>query len=358
VKRTVKLDPLQVIEACYAPEPDESAWARQVLEALSPADRGLGMAGTTLFDETRADTVHLLAAIGWKPDIRPFRRWWSRAPEDLVRALRDFASPVAELTSERFWGREPEAFASFRRCYENVGAADSFAMVAPIGGGGTIQLHVGIPPRGSPPPPRTRHQLSSVVSHLASAARLRRAPGGLRPSPDDPATEAILDARGRVEHLAPEAEGRAARGHLVEAVRRIDRARGRLRWTSPEEALSLWDSLVDGRWSLVDHVDSEGRRYVLARRNPPGRRDARALLPQERAVIALAAQGRSNKYIGSELRLAPSTVAGYLRSSQAKLGVGSRRALIDMLGSGAAANGHAAKSERGDDAPDAFRSTA
>jgi DNA-binding NarL/FixJ family response regulator len=117
----------------------------------------------------------------------------------------------------------------------------------------------------------------------------------------------------------------------------MDRARGALRRASPEEALSLWDALVDGRWSLIDHVDSDGRRYVLARRNPPGFRDLRALAPRECAVLALAAQGRSNKNIAAELGLAPSTVAGNLRSCQGKLGVSSRRALIELV-SGTAAS--------------------
>ena len=116
------------------------------------------------------------------------------------------------------------------------------------------------------------------------------------------------------------------------AVRRLERARGALRWRSPEEALSLWDALVDGRWSLVDHVDTDGRRFVVARRNPPGT-DLRALGLRGRAAVAMAVQGRSNKEIGFELGLDASTVAGHLRSAQAKLGVGSRRELIALLGS-------------------------
>jgi hypothetical protein len=153
---------------------------------------------------------------------------------------------------------------------------------------------VGIPRGRAPPPPRTRRQLACVATHLASAVRLRQVLDGRRPAPDGALTEAIFDRGGRIAHLAPAAQSRAARGRLAEAVRRMDRARGALRWTSPEEALSLWDALLDGRWSLVDHVDSDGRRFVLARRNPPGARDLRALAPQERAVLALAAEGRAD----------------------------------------------------------------
>jgi DNA-binding CsgD family transcriptional regulator len=91
---------------------------------------------------------------------------------------------------------------------------------------------------------------------------------------------------------------------------------------------------VDGTWSLVDHVESDGRRWVLARRNAPGARDPKALSPRERDVLALAALGHSNKYVGYLLGLAPSTVAGHLAAAQRKLRLRSRSELIAMFGAG------------------------
>src|SRR6266481_4745371 len=51
--------------------------------------------------------------------------------------------------------------------------------------------------------------------------------------------------------------------------RAIDRARGRLRHDTPEETVALWKVLVGGRWSLVDHFERDGRRYVVACRDAP-----------------------------------------------------------------------------------------
>lgn len=104
--------------------------------------------------------------------------------------------------------------------------------------------------------------------------------------------------------------------------------RRRLRPASQEEAQALWKGLIEGAWSLLDHVESGGKRFVLTRRNPIGASDPNALTPRERAVLAFAAMGRQNKYIAYALGLSPSTVAAHLRSACRKLGFASRREVI------------------------------
>src|SRR5262249_38062404 len=79
-----------------------------------------------------------------------------------------------------------------------------------------------------------------------------------------------------------------------------------------------------GEWSLVDHFEASGRRYLLARRNDPQVAQPRALTLRERQVLAYAAVGHSQKFIAFELGLAPSTVAQHLTSGMRKLGVKSR----------------------------------
>ncbi len=112
----------------------------------------------------------------------------------------------------------------------------------------------------------------------------------------------------------------------------MDRARGGLRRTSPGEALRLWEGLVDGTWTLVDQCDSDGKRYILARRNEPGVREPKALTPRERSVAAFAVMGHQNKFIAYLLGLSPSAVASHLASAERKLGVTSRAELVERLG--------------------------
>ena len=124
------------------------------------------------------------------------------------------------------------------------------------------------------------------------------------------------------------AQPRQVRRSLADAVRRMDRARGALRRADPEEALGLWRGLVDGTWSLVDHCDSDGKRYVLARRNEPGVRDPKALTQRERSVAAFAAMGHQDKFIGYLLGISAGTVSEHLQSARRKLGLTSRAELI------------------------------
>jgi DNA-binding NarL/FixJ family response regulator len=69
------------------------------------------------------------------------------------------------------------------------------------------------------------------------------------------------------------------------------------------------------RACLVEHFESDGRRYCLARENPPAVHGLIALTPRERCVSALAACGHSNKLIAYELGLGLGTVATHLKAA-------------------------------------------
>ena len=74
--------------------------------------------------------------------------------------------------------------------------------------------------------------------------------------------------------------------------------------------------------------DSDGRRYFVARGNPPEALDPRALSVPERQVVGFAALGHSNKEIAYALGIAASTVATHLTNAQRKLGAPNR---IDLV---------------------------
>jgi DNA-binding CsgD family transcriptional regulator len=158
----------------------------------------------------------------------------------------------------------------------------------------------------SPIPARTTWQLARAADHLRTALRLRR------------------------ETAAPQAGDPGARRTGL-AFRGAERSRDGLRHGAPGEAEAIWQALYDGRWSVVDRIDSAGRHALLVRRNEPGRRDPRAITAGERDVLAGAARGQSNKYIGFRLGIAPSSVSSRLDSALRKLGLASRREAIGML---------------------------
>jgi DNA-binding NarL/FixJ family response regulator len=165
-------------------------------------------------------------------------------------------------------------------------------------------------------------QASAIVrrlaQHISTGLRLQRVIGGV--ALDDPAIEAIFDEAGRPQH----ALGMARLHDGLERLREAVLLRARAPVQIEENA---WEAVVAGRWSLVDRFDSDGRRYVVAYRNPPGMLDPRRLTPREEGVTTLAAVGRSNKEIGFDLGISESTVATLLTTSLAKLGLGSRTLL-------------------------------
>jgi DNA-binding CsgD family transcriptional regulator len=204
--------------------------------------------------------------------------------------------------------------------------------VSPRGGGilafeptGTGAVMFGFTRDPTQPTSHEKARWAQATVHIATALRLRRT---LRSVSDE---EAILSPDGKCEHAAPPAQGRASRESLREAVKAIDRARGRTRRRDQDEALAIWKGLCSGRWSLVDRFESDGRRYVVAFRNDPSVRDPRALTPRERQIATHAALGYSNKLIAYALGLSISTVGWHLSRAMRKLGAASRADLVRLF---------------------------
>ncbi|MGH7272273.1 MAG: response regulator transcription factor, partial [Polyangiaceae bacterium] len=168
--------------------------------------------------------------------------------------------------------------------------------------------------------------LARLSSHLAAGFRLRARVGAA--SRLDRA-EAILSPSGGLEHVAGAAKLREARLALAQAAARIERLRSATRVRDPERAVIQWRALVDARWSLVDHFEQDGKRYLLAERNDATTPPIALLSARERQVVALAALGHANKMIGYELGISVSTAGVLLSRAAKKLGVRSRAALIE-----------------------------
>ena len=113
-----------------------------------------------------------------------------------------------------------------------------------------------------------------------------------------------LLAGGKLVHAEEPAKSAAARELLHQSAVALRRAKGRLRLDAPDRALAEWKGLVAARWTLVDHFESDGQRYVLARRNDVPVRGFGALTERERQVVSYAALGHSSKLIAYELGIA------------------------------------------------------
>lgn len=143
---------------------------------------------------------------------------------------------------------------------------------------------------------------------------------------------AVMHANGALVHAEPSVRDARSRELLSDAVRRVERSRGSLRRTDPVEALDLWKGLIDGRWTVVDWVDSDSRRYLVAYENHVSARHPRALTPRELDVAEYLVQGRSTSEIAWALGLSPGTVNRTAREVLAKLSVTRRSDLSAIFG--------------------------
>lgn len=80
---------------------------------------------------------------------------------------------------------------------------------------------------------------------------------------------------------------------------------------------------------LVD-TEVDGARYLLVRMRRPGHSRIQ-LSPREQEIVRMVAKGHPNKVIADVLNISSWTVCTHLRRIFAKLGVGSRAAMVAQL---------------------------
>lgn len=170
---------------------------------------------------------------------------------------------------------------------------------------------------------RPRGWWDRLGTHVAAGYRARRTLAGAPP---------LETAAGVFRPDGTPVRLTRAQEHNIDTWRRIlrgiDRARAAEFRDADGDILDIWNGIINGRWSLFDHIDTDGRRYVVlvetGAPSPPARR---SLSSRESEVCLLAAEGLTNKEIAYELGLSLSSVATLLRRGLAKLGIPDRRRL-------------------------------
>ena len=325
-----KPDPLRVVEAGYDWIEDDTAWLRGIADSAAPFGIGTGTVAYTVALGGVRPAITALAARG--------------APTGFERSLRGFTRALGKTARAVYAPTEFVGNAGYRlrrlaqlrgKTVDELSGGHPIAAWALVGGDPRTRAVTIAFPAGrdvldpEQPFPRAR-VLGLAAAHLGAAVRLRALAA---PKADvDGVTESVLGPNGKVLHAVGTAKTASARDSLVEAVVRRERARGRLRRADADEATQLWSVLVAGRWSIIDFVDRDGKRLLLARKNPVGAPDVLALTETERDVVWLATHGHSRKYIAYELGISASQVGRRLASAMRKLRVTSRRELLQRFG--------------------------
>jgi DNA-binding CsgD family transcriptional regulator len=321
------LDPLRIVEAGYSAAGDAREWLEGIVSAAAPFGISTGVAAFSL-DMTSADRITSFVARGTddriEEQVRAFDGAFDRETAEAIYAPTEFVGNVQYRVRRLSGGR---ATAS-----EQLPASKRLRAWALLAGDPRARsLGIVFPgPEGDFDPDRPfphARVLGLAGAHLGAALRLRELGAS---AADDEETECVLSPEGKVLHATGAAT--AKRSSLVAAVEQRARARGKLREVDAFEAANLWSALVAGRWTIVDFTDRDGKRMLLARKNPVDAPDILSLTDEERDVCWLATLGHTQKYIGYELGLSMSAVNRQLASGLRKLRLSNRRDLLRKLG--------------------------
>ena len=290
---------LEVLSAAYRCAPTFADWREQLMTSVRDLHEGAQTCTWFEYDWSFADgglsldSIHSSVVRGPDAATDTWLGARQKVPARLRAALfgRTGAGTASQISGlgDDVWRAE-----SWRELWcEPI--VDSFGLAAVDTRGHGVCISVGLPAVRSFGP-RERQVFARLAVHVSAGLRLQRATSAGPPA-------ASLEDGGRPRHAA------------LSGTRPADRA------------LAVWRGLLDGRWSLVDHLESDGKRLLVALRNAPRLERRADLTPRERQVTALVALGHRDKEIVYALGLSPAAVSSALHRAKAKLGVTTRSVL-------------------------------
>lgn len=321
----MSFDPIRVIERGYEPASDRMEWLERLAGELIPHIDGGWISGAAYFAEFPGPPTHIVpvsrdgSPVDVEANLKMVRAaHLSVSPDQMRHAMQRLRTPGITSVVDMI-GTLPSGITHSAP----TRAQDSLAVLV-NDGAGEIAVFSNVNATRAVVDDAAKRMWQRVALHLGAGRRLL----GRLPSADAPDVEAVLDPGGSLAHAAGSATPSSARDSLRSAVKCMDQARTRSGRRDPSHALDLWRGLLAGRWTLVDHFDSDGRRFVLARKNDPDVPEPRALSRRQRQVAFYASLGWSNQEIGYALGLSENTVSAHLRLSLKKLGVATRAGLV------------------------------
>ena len=316
---------ITLLDKAYDLAAPEEAWLRGLSDAALPLlDGGLGTCAWKV--DVKAGRVLSFvasAAPEWVPDLVRNIVGAASQAERAIASRRRFTTLSQNFGRKRWLGLE-----IVKRHVLPYGVSDALSVNA-MDAERRFLLVICAPLRKPVLPAKADlASWSRVASHLAAASRLRER---LLVRPSESVGEAVVTPSGAIDHAEGRATARSARDLLREAVLRRESALASRTARDAERMLDLWRGLVEGRWSLVDRFERDGRRYVVAHANGMNAPGPRTLTAHERSVVAMAAQGQPLKLIAYDLGVSVAMVSTWLRTGMAKIGAKSRADLARVF---------------------------
>jgi len=330
-----KADLLSIVDAAYRVELDDAAWLEGLAKVVfDHLDEGFGVAAFEFYRQGEGppevvQRYHLgipdkLAAIyptvfeSMDPEIRqrPFLMGPCISGSQMMGMRRGFLNePLMKQYAQKF------------------GMYDSLWITATEPSGRGCGFHAGRPQLTQVSAAQVQ-RWGRIAAHLSTAVRLRHMLKAFAAGRPGAEPEAILDSGGKIYEATGEAQSKHARDLLVHAVKMLETSRGSLRTTDPDKSLAIRKALVATRWSLVDHIEQGGQRYIVARRNEPTTQGLARLSKRQNQVVQELLLGKHDKGIAYSLGMKDSTVRVHIDRAKEKLGVRSRKELLAVCRSG------------------------
>lgn len=341
-----RTDPISLVEACYDLAASERDWLQRIAqlaqELIRPAPTGV-LAYHISLHEGGVQYQNLVEAGDARQAASMIERMGRLAARRRAGQANLFETALDKMNTlvsqgvlrssvdQMFLSEVEKRGPDWMYTLGVPGVRDVFALINHhVDGNGATAIMGGLRQKGSLQPAQ-RQMFQMLSAHIKAGLRLRRRLGRSLEDRSAPEQGAVLNAEAKVVHAEGEARDASAREALEQMARRIDTARtgshGR-----DERALEIWQGLIDGRWSLVEQFDRDGKRFLLAHRNPEQVVDPRGLTSMESRVTGLAVRGYSNKLIAYHLGVSEGTVSGHLHQTLRKLGLESRVELVRVLG--------------------------
>jgi DNA-binding CsgD family transcriptional regulator len=316
-------DPVALVELGYEPQADSLAWMRAVAAPICRAlDPTTEVAFAYCLGTCGPEHVHAVPRQGGLTDAEALRQLKTAHANNSAREEHAVAVSLTVPgvhSSREVAGKAPDTEYVRQRGYVDTAVAVIHPADRPPAVFATLSR------RTYRIDASQRALWRKLAAHLGAGCRL----SGRSRSADAVDVECVLTPEGRVVHATGDGCGQRQRERLRDAVKQVDRARSQRGRAQPEHALEVWRGLLAGRWSLVDHFDSDGRRFVLARRNEPDT-PGPGLPLRQRQVLFYVSSGWSNKEVSYALGIGESTVAVHLRRALAAMHVSSRAAWIEL----------------------------
>jgi DNA-binding CsgD family transcriptional regulator len=317
----VPADAVAVVEAAYRLDGTESEWLDGLARAASAQiDDHCGVAAATVQVDLTGARLRVLKVRGGPAELSNAVTEYMQRAQPHVLAQTFSGRPCTTIGA--ILGRRQIDVDPASQILFDIGIRDAMGVVGTDPAGYVVVLATYFQ-RSTRISRATVARWSRVASHLAAGFRVRR---GLRaadvhavPASPVDGSEAVLSPEGRIDHAEPAAQ--RARAALARAVLNVRDARGHLRHESQADALEAWKGLVGGRWSLIDHVDTDGKRFVVARKNESVAPHMANVTPAECRVMLARARGLALKLIAYDLGLSVGRVSKLLASGMSKVGI-------------------------------------